>query len=393
MERLTGLDEVVGMAALAGFALLYSLYGGLKAVALTDIIQVVILIIGGIAITLISLSLVGGDAGVMGGVSRLTSEAPGHFTMIFSSEEPYYGKLPGIWTLLGGLWVLHFSYWGFNQYIIQRALGAESLQEAQKGLVFAAFLKLFIPFIVVIPGIAAFILAKDGLLDASAIDPAIVSSTDPEIKGDSNKTYGELMKLVPSGLRGVVFAALLAAIVSSLASMMNSIATIFTMDIYRDYIAKKRAEKHYVMIGRVSAFAAIVIAMIMAKPFYQGLGSVFQSIQEYTGFVAPGIVAVFLLGFFWKRTNKEGALALLISSVVLSILAKLTLSDLPFVIRIWVIFIICLVIGVVVSLMTPPPEEHQPVDLGGIGFATTTGFKVTSAIIALLLVAIYIVYW
>jgi len=390
---LTGLDMFYGMLALAAFAATYSLYGGLKAVAMTDIIQVVLLVFGGILITWVALGKVSPSGDAIEGFSVLMNELPGKFDMILSPDNPEYTNLPGIGVLIGGMWIMNISYWGFNQYIIQRALGAESLQEAQKGLVFAAFLKLFIPFIVVIPGIAAFILAKDGLLDASAIDPAIVSSTDPEIKGDSNKTYGELMKLVPSGLRGVVFAALLAAIVSSLASMMNSIATIFTMDIYRDYIAKKRAEKHYVMIGRVSAFAAIVIAMIMAKPFYQGLGSVFQSIQEYTGFVAPGIVAVFLLGFFWKRTNKEGALALLISSVVLSILAKLTLSDLPFVIRIWVIFIICLVIGVVVSLMTPPPEEHQPVDLGGIGFATTTGFKVTSAIIALLLVAIYIVYW
>jgi len=201
------------------------------------------------------------------------------------------------------------------------------------------------------------------------------------------------MTQVPAGLRGVVFAALLTAIISSLASMMNSIATIFTMDIYRDYISKGRSEKHYVTIGRVSAIVAIVIATIMAKPFFQGLGSAFQAIQEYTGFVAPGIVAVFLLGFFWKRTNKQGAMALLISSVVLSILAKILLPSQPFVIRIWAIFIICLVVGVAVSLATPKPEEHQPVYLGGIGFKTTTGFKIMSIVIILILTAIYVVYW
>ena len=386
VERLTGLNEIWGMVGLAGFALIYSLYGGLKAVALTDIIQVVILIFGGIAITWISLGLVGGDSGsAIDGWKRMTTEVPGHFKMILASEHNYYDKLPGIWTLLGGLWVLHFSYWGFNQYIIQRALGAESLQEAQKGLAFAAFLKLFIPFIVVIPGIAAFMLAKDGLLDAGAIDPAL--------NGDSNRTYGELMKQVPAGLRGIVFAALIAAIVSSLASMMNSIATIFTMDVYRDYISKGRSEEHYVKIGRMTAFGAMAIALVMAKPFFQGLGSAFQAIQEYTGFVAPGIVAVFILGFFWKRTNKQGAMALLISSVVLSIFAKIFLGEQPFVIRIWVIFLICMVVGVLVSLATPKPEEHQPVDLGGIEFGTSAGFKIAAVIITLVLAGIYVIFW
>lgn len=397
IERLTGVDEFWAMAALGAFALAYSLYGGLKAVALTDIIQVVILIAGGIILTWISLDLVGGEAGgPMDGLKRMTTEVPGHFKMIFSSDNEYYDKLPGIWTLLGGLWVLHFSYWGFNQYIIQRALGAESLQEAQKGLTFAAFLKILIPFIVVIPGIAALILAKDGILDASAIDPKIVSGIDEagkEITGNANKTYGELMKQMPTGVMGLVFAALVAAIVSSLASMMNSISTIFTMDIYRDYLAKDRSEAHYVRTGRITAAVAIIIAVLLAKPLLGSMESVFQAIQEYTGFVAPGIVAVFALGFFWKRTNKHGAFALLISSVVLSIIAELALGGLPFVIRIWFIFLICLAIGVVVSLMTPPPEAHQPVDIQGIDMSTTTGFKISSVIIALILAAIYVAYW
>ncbi len=397
VERLTGVDELWIMVAMGGFALAYSLYGGLKAVALTDIIQVIILIMGGFVLTWISLDLVGGESGgPMEGLKRMTTEAPGHFKMIFASDHPYYEKLPGIWTLLGGLWVLHFSYWGFNQYIIQRALGADSLQEAQKGLTFAAFLKILIPFIVVIPGIAALLLAKDGILDASAIDPNVISGVNEageEIKGNANKTYGELMKQMPVGLKGLVFAALVAAIVSSLASMMNSISTIFTMDIYRDYIAKERSEQHYVRTGRITAAAAIVIAILLAKPLLGNAESVFQAIQEYTGFVAPGIVAVFALGFFWKRTNKQGAFALLISSVVLSIIAKLMMDGTPFVIRIWFIFLICIVVGIIVSLMTPEPEEHQPVDLKGIDLATTTGFKISAVIIALLLAAIYVAYW
>ncbi len=175
--------------------------------------------------------------------------------MILSADHPGYGDLPGIWTLLGGLWVLHFSYWGFNQYIIQRALGAENLAEAQKGLAFAAFLKLLIPVIVVVPGIAAVLLAQDGLLNGSVI------------AGSTDRTYGELIKLAPVGVRGLVFAALIAAIVSSLASMINSIATIFTMDIYRDYLAEGRGEKHYVMVGRLVALSAMAIALMLARPF------------------------------------------------------------------------------------------------------------------------------
>lgn len=381
ITAVTGLDTFTAMAALAVFAVLYSVYGGLKAVALTDIIQVVILIVGGFAILWISLGLVGGEAGAVGGLSTLMSEIPGHFKMILAPEHPSYGDLPGIWTLLGGLWVLHFSYWGFNQYIIQRALGAESLKEAQKGLAFAAFLKLLIPIIVVIPGIAALWLAQNGQLPMN------------ELAATPDKTYGSLMTIVPGGLRGIVFAALIAAIVSSLASMMNSIATIFTMDIYRDYIVKDRDEQHYVTIGRFTAFLAMSIALVLAKPFLGGFQSAFQTIQEYTGFVAPGIVAVFLLGFFWERANKYGAFALLISSVALSVMAAFMVPDLPFVLRIWIVFLVCVLVGVVVSLVTPPPLEDQPVKLSGIPMKTHMGFNIASLIIIIVLAAIYIGYW
>ncbi|MDG1826918.1 MAG: sodium/sugar symporter [Henriciella sp.] len=381
ISAVTGVAVLPAMAGLAAFAALYSLYGGLKAVAMTDIIQVVVLMIGGFAITWIALGLVGGDRGALGGLSTLLGEIPGHFNMILEPDHPKYSDLPGIWTLLGGLWVLHFSYWGFNQYIIQRALGAENLKEAQKGLAFAAFLKLLIPLIVVIPGIAALWLAQNGQLDLAAL------SKTPD------STYGTLMTLVPGGLRGLVFAALIAAIVSSLASMMNSISTIFTMDIYRDYIAKDKSETHYVTVGRITAFVAMVLALILAKPFLGGMESAFQTIQEYTGFIAPGIVAIFLLGFFWKRANREGAFALLFSSVVLNLMAKFGLPDMPFVLRIWIVFLICLVIGVIVSLLTSPPKEDQPVDVGGISFKTSIGFNTASLVIVLIMTLIYVFYW
>lgn len=415
IESVAGVAMLPGMIAIAVFALLYSLYGGLKAVAMTDIIQVVVLIVGGIIITFIALSWVGEEAGPVAGLSILVNEIPGHFEMILSKDNPSYDRLPGIWTLLGGLWVLHFSYWGFNQYIIQRALGAESLAEAQRGLAFAAFLKFVIPLIVVIPGIAVLYLTQQG---SETLDGAAIAA-------DPNTMYGSLMALMPSGIRGLIFVALIAAIVSSLASMINSISTIFTMDIYRDYVAKEKTEGHYVTVGRVTAVAALLLALILAEPLAGGGASVFQTIQEYTGFVAPGIVAVFLLGFFWKRTNTPGAFALLISSVVLSFLffaaaspdkvgeaisggvagvigplfdpvlglVNFNVADMPFVVRIWFIFLICMVVGVVVSLVTKPPKPEQPVDLSGIDFSTTPGFKISAALIVAILIGIYIFLW
>lgn len=380
MNSLTGWPVMMCMAALGSFAALYSLYGGLKAVALTDIIQVVILIGGGIAITWIALDLIDGAEGAIGGLARVYEEMPGHFKMILSTDHPAYGDLPGIWTLLGGLWVLHFSYWGFNQYIIQRALGAESLAEAQKGLAFAAFLKLFIPLIVVIPGIAAVILASQGTLDGGAL-------TDK-----SDRTYGELMKIAPAGLRGLVFAALIAAVVSSLASMMNSISTIFTMDIYRSMISD-RPERHYVTVGRVAAFAAMGAALILAKPFIGGFESGFQTVQEYSGFIAPGVVAVFLLGFFSKRTNTAGAFTALFVSIGMNIALKFGAPDVPFIIRIWLVFMSCVAAAILVSRMTPAPAADKPVALDDIGFSTRALFNVLAVAVVLILVGLYIFLW
>ena len=393
LTSITGLGVWPAMAGLAVFAVIYSVYGGLKAVALTDIIQVVVLLIGGVAITWIALDLVSGGSGPVAGFGRIYEEMPGHFKMLLAEDHPAYGDLPGIWTLLGGLWVLHFSYWGFNQYIIQRALAAESLAEAQKGLAFAAFLKLLIPLIVVIPGIAAVILAQQGALDASVLDPDICAvAGDPASCGKPDRAYGELMTIVPSGLRGIVFAALIAAIVSSLASMMNSISTIFTLDLYK---ARRpgRSEGHYVTVGRITAFLAMLIALFLARPFIGGFESGFQAVQEYTGFIAPGVVAIFLLGFFWKRANTAGAFAVLISSLAMNIGLKLLANDIPFVIRIWAVFIVCLVIGVLVSEVSKSKlVNDRHVKLSELSFGTSTLFNVLSAVIIVIFVGIYFVF-
>ena len=380
LTALTGWNVIAAMIGLAGFAVIYSLYGGLKAVALTDIIQVVVLIAGGFAITGIVLSLVGGGAGIFAGLGTLMNEIPGHFEMILTPDNPSYNNLPGIWTLLGGLWVLHFSYWGFNQYIIQRALGAESLAEAQKGLAFAAALKLLIPIIVVIPGIAALYLAREGQLDMA------------RLAATPDSTYGILMGLVPEGLRGLVFAALIAAIVSSLASMMNSISTIFTMDIYRDLIAPGREESHYVGVGRITSAAAIVIAVALARPFLGGMESAFQAIQEYTGFIAPGIVSVFLLGMFWRGCNAQGAFAMLVVSVLANIALKFITPDLAFVIRIWIVFMSCLAVGYFTSNIADS-DDTKAINLSGMNFVTTSGFNQSAIGLTLVLVAIYVYFW
>jgi SSS family solute:Na+ symporter len=380
VTSLTGWPVFYAMAGLAVFAALYSLYGGLKAVALTDIIQVVILIVGGMIITWLALNQVSGGEGAIAGVSKLYEEMPGHFEMILDQGHPAYGDLPGIWTLLGGLWVLHFSYWGFNQYIIQRALGAESLAEAQKGLAFGAFIKLLIPFIVVIPGIAAVVMADQGVLNGAALAEK------------SDRTYGELMSFAPTGLRGLVFAALIAAIVSSLASMMNSISTIFTMDVYKGRVSD-RSEQHYVTVGRIAAMAAIIIAVFLAQPFIGGFESGFQTVQEYSGFIAPGVVVVFLFGFFWRRMSTAGAFAVLLGSVAFNVALKFGLPDVPFILRIWLVTLACMVAGMLVSVLSSHQEMEVAAEHRVESFATDMTFNVMSVIIVILLVGTYVVLW
>ncbi|WP_445749998.1 MULTISPECIES: sodium/sugar symporter, partial [Bacteroidota] len=304
LETIMGIPMMYGVIGLALFAAAYSLYGGLSAVAWTDVIQVVFLVIGGLVTTYLALNTVSDGQGMFAGLSTIYEAVPERFAMILDESNPEYKNLPGIAVLVGGMWVANLYYWGFNQYIIQRTLAAKSLKEAQKGILFAAGLKLVIPLIVVIPGIAAYVMVNDPDIMAR-LGAAGLENLPTAAQAD--KAYPWLLQFLPTGLKGVAFAALAAAIVSSLASMLNSTSTIFTMDIYKQYINKNASDKATVNMGRISAFVALIIACIMA-PLLGNLDQAFQFIQEYTGVVSPGILAVFLLGLFWKKTTNKAAI-------------------------------------------------------------------------------------
>ena len=371
INTVTGLDLTYALLMLAAFAAAYSLYGGLKAVALTDIIQVVLLVFGGLMIAYISMNEVSGGAGVIAGFKIVLEQAPDKFDMILSKDNPHYMSLPGISVLVGGMWIMNLSYWGFNQYIIQRALAAKSNAEAQKGIIFAAFLKMLMPVLVVLPGIAAVILAPD------------LSAPD--------KAYPEIMKLLPAGIMGLVFAALIAAIVSSLASMMNSISTIFTMDIVKHYGG--RSEQQLVTIGRATSLSALIIAAIVARPLLGNFDQAFQYIQEFTGFFTPGIVAIFLLAIFWKKATANGALAAAIGSAVFSLACYLYWPSLPFIDRVGLAFILCVIVGMLVSLMQSTGDHPDAIEYGDVDTSTSPGFNWASVVIILMLTGLYATWW
>jgi SSS family solute:Na+ symporter len=372
VAEVTGMEQMLALTLLGVFALAYQLYGGLKAVALTDIVQVSLLVLGGLLISGLTLSRIGGDAGIVGGFATLWETHPERFEMILSPDNPYYKDLPGIGVLLGGMWVMHFSYWGFNQYIIQRALAAKDLPEAQKGIVFAAFLKILMPVIVVLPGIAAVMLA-------------------PGLERP-DRAYPSMMGLLPGGLLGLVFAALVAAIVASLASKINSVATIFTLDFYAAS-GKQHAQAHLVRVGRIAATVAIALGIVSAKPLLGSFDQAFQYIQEYTGFFTPGICVIFLLGLFWKRGNEAGALAAALGSFVLSVVMKLALPDLPFIHRVGIVFLIALALQVVVSLLTRARGDSNYIQLDDVGFATRTSFNLLAVGVVAIVVALYALFW
>ena len=372
INTVAGVDLTMGLVALGVFAVAYSLYGGLRAVALTDIIQVILLVMGGLMISWILLDQVGNGTGVLGGFNALTEQAPDKFHMILQEGHPHYMSLPGLSVLIGGMWVMNISYWGFNQYIIQRALAAKSVDEAQRGIAFAAFLKLLMPVIVVLPGIAMFVLAPD------------LSAPD--------KAYPSAMNLLPVGIKGLVFAALLAAIVSSLASMCNSISTIFTVDVAPSLGMKSDGGVRSVTLGRIVAIVAMGIAMVAAKPLLGNFEQAFQYIQEFTGFFTPGIVAIFMLGLFWARTTATAALIAAIASAALSLYFKLAWPELPFMDRVGLVFLLCVAIGVMWSLARPQSQAGF-VDPAGVSFSTTQGFNVSAVLVTLILVFFYTVWW
>lgn len=372
INTITGIDMVYGMMFLGLFSVAYSLYGGLKAVAFTDIIQVVLLVFGGLFLSYISLDMISEGNGVIEGFAKLTVLAPEKFDMILSQDNPHYMSLPGISVLVGGMWVMNMSYWGFNQYIIQRTLASKSLEEGQKGIAFAAFLKLLMPLIVVLPGIAAVVLAP-GL-------------EKPDM------AYPSMMNLMPTGLKGLIFAALVAAIVSSLASMTNSVATIFTMDLYSHY-KPDVSQKHYVTVGRIVSFSALLIAMVAAKPLLGSFDQAFQYIQEFTGFFTPGIVVLFVLGMFWSKTTANGAIAAALGSAVLSYTLKVAWPELPFMDRVGLVFLLCAGLAVVVSLFENKGRHQNAVELGDIVFGTTRGYNLSTVAVSLILIGFYSAWW
>ncbi|HIF9540237.1 TPA: sodium/sugar symporter [Photobacterium damselae] len=390
LETILGVPMMYAIIGLALFAIIYSLYGGLSAVVWTDVIQVFFLVLGGLLTTFMALSYIGGADGVLGGLSHMIDAAPEHFEMILDQSNPQYMNLPGIAVLIGGLWVANLYYWGFNQYIIQRTLAAKSVQEAQKGIVFAAYLKLIVPFLVVIPGIATYIITSNPEL-LSGLGSAAMTHMPSTAQAD--KAYPWLTQFLPVGIKGVVFAALAAAIVSSLASMLNSTATIFTMDVYREYIDPEAGDHKLVNVGRATALVALIIACFIA-PMLGGIGQAFQYIQEYTGLVSPGILAVFLMGLFWKKTTSKGAIVGVLMSIPFALFLKLMPLSMPFMDQMLYTLLFTIVVIAFTSLSSTDGEEDpKGIVLEAKLFKTESSFNLASYGIMVILAVLYAVFW
>lgn len=401
----TALDTIIGtgngdltMQCIFGLALFtaaYSLWGGLSSVAWTDVIQVVLLVIGGLITTAIALYHVSPDNSITGGVSYLFQKVPQKFDMILDADHPEYSNLPGIAVLIGGIWIANVYYWGFNQYIIQRTFAAKSLRESQKGIVFAAILKMIVPLIVVIPGIIAYVMYTES--------PDVAAEFLNE-NGDvvNDKAYPWLIStFVPTGLKGLVLAALAAAIVSSLASMLNSTATIFTMDLYKPF-NKDASEKKLVNVGRITGIVALVIAIGMA-PLLGSIPQAFQFIQEYTGVVSPGILAIFILGLFWKKTTTRAAIIGAFVSIPIAMFFKVApkgwseaniFPDIPFMHQMGITFLLTVVIMVVISLVQGKGVDNEKgINLSTSLFKTSKTFNALSFAVILMLVVLYAIFW
>tara|TARA_B100001059_G_scaffold64113_1_gene60125 strand:- start:1742 stop:3403 length:1662 start_codon:yes stop_codon:yes gene_type:complete len=403
LQTILGIEMLTAVIGLAAFAAAYSLYGGLSAVAWTDIIQVIVLVFGGLVTTYLALDTVSGGQGFIDGLISIYNAVPERFDMILERSNPEYMNLPGIGVLIGGMWVANLYYWGFNQYIIQRTLAAKSLEESQKGILFAAGLKMIIPLIVVIPGIAAYVIVNDAALLGSLGDAGL--SNIPS-SGKADKAYPWLMQFLPTGLKGVAVAALAAAIVSSLASMLNSTATIFTMDIYKQLINKNANETKTVNIGRLSAFVALIIGTIMA-PLLGGIDQAFQFIQEYTGIVSPGILSVFILGLFWKKTSNKGAIYGALASIPIAMFFKVgpkgwmvgsslegIFPTLPFLDQMGLTAILSMIVIALVSIK----ENKEKDDAKGIQlergiFDTKSIYNIGSFALMIILAGLYSFFW
>ncbi|MEQ7798879.1 sodium/sugar symporter [Pedobacter sp. ASV1-7] len=407
VSSISGFSLELCMYAIAAFAIIITL-GGMKVIGYTDVIQVFFLILGGLATTYLALSLVSehyGTSGILQGYSLMTEKASEHFHMILKPENENYIDLPGLSVLVGGMWIVNLNYWGCNQYITQRALGAD-LKTARAGILFAAFLKLLMPIIVVLPGIAAYVLYKDGAFQTEMLQ-------NGEVNPD--RAYPVLLNLLPAGLKGLSFAALTAAVVASLAGKANSIATIFTLDIYKKVLKPEASEINLVRTGKIAIVVSMILGVLIAPHLGIDKKGGFQYIQEYTGFVSPGIFAMFILGFFWKKSTSNAALFATVGGFGLSLLLKFLpgmtdlswlsevgfavknsvgIYEIPFIDRMGFVFIFCIVGMIIISLIENKGEEDpKGLEIDATMFKTTTAFAVGALIIVGLLVALYSVYW
>ena len=393
------MTSIIGLAL---FALAYSLWGGLAAVAWTDVVQVVVLIFGGFMMTYFALIHVSGDADSwLVGLKSVYNAVPERFSMILSKGEIFtpngkdaWWDLPGLAVLVGGIWVANLYYWGFNQYIIQRTLAAKNLQEGQKGLVFAAFLKLLIPIFVVLPGIIAYVMILDPATGAFVKEslPSSFLGLDGSISND-NASPWLIKTIIPVGLKGLILASLAAAIVSSLASMINSTSTIFTMDIYKSLFNKKATDDQMVKAGRISGFIALMIALVIA-PQLGSLGQVFQFIQEYTGVVSPGILAVFLMGLFYKKSTNNAAIWGVILSIPIAMYFKLApeswmFVNIPFMHQMLITCIGTIIIIYAISYLEGNKNNPKAIILSKELFSTSSSFNISAFLVLLITVFLY----
>jgi SSS family solute:Na+ symporter len=380
------------VVSIAIFSALYTIFGGLKAIAFTDPIQVTFLVAGGLLTTYLAINAYGGEQGLMAGVGKMTSSLPDHFHMIFKSGDQFYDELPGLTVLIGAMWVVNLNYWGFNQYITQRALAAKSLDEAQKGIILAGFLKLLMPLVVVIPGIVVYGFYKQN-------DPTLMSAVMQNGEVIHDKAYPYLLNtfLFP-GVKGLAFAALVAAIVGSLSSKTNSIATIFTMDIYKPFFGKDKSEKHLISVGQITTAASLVIAVpiaILIANNISKLGGGFRFIQEFTGFFSPGIFTIFLFGLFWKRATANGALAVAIATLPVSLLFYYIspLNTIPFLDRMGWCFLILSAVMVVTSLTNKQEADPKAITFSPNLFKTGPVFNIGALTIIAIIVFLYAKFW
>lgn len=342
MEKILGVPLVYGVIGFASFSALYSLWGGMKAVAWTDVITVIVLVFGGLVTTYLSLDAVSAGHGAFAGMKEVLHQAPQKFHMIIEKGTIFIpdGKggtkdafmdLPGLGVILGSMWLTNIGFWGFNQFIIQRGLAGKSLKEAQHGIVFAGYLKLLMPMLVVIPGIAAFVLGAKLVR--------------------SDEAYPWLLKtIIPVGITGLSFSAIAAAAVSSLSSLVNSVSTIFTIDIYKGYLNKDANDKQMVRIGRIVVFVALLISTLVA-PQLRTLDQAYQYIQEYTGYIYPGSFLIFFCGLFWRQATANAAFWTAILTIPVGIAFKVVCPEMPFILRIGYVFMILSVVMVGLSLL------------------------------------------